>query len=338
MPCIYDSRWNGRHGIGRFSKELNSRLVVEDYLGQGRPMSPIDPFLIPWKLIGRGGKDWFLSPGYNAPLYGGCKFVLSIHDLNHIDRSENSGWLKKIYYKIVLKKLCKKSHAILTVSEFSRNRIADWFEVDKRKIFSVGNGVSDAFRADVAPHSPGYEYVLCVSNRRGHKNENGALQGFLNAKIPASVKFVFTGKETSDLSQFIDSIGLKDRVVFAGEVSEENLASLYRGALFLLFPSFYEGFGLPIVEAFACGTPVISSNVTSMPEIAGDAALLVDPNSVVQISQAIEKLYYSEALRNEMIGRGHRRVTLFKWDMVAQRVRDAVSAANYFSDSPLTWD
>jgi glycosyltransferase involved in cell wall biosynthesis len=120
-------------------------------------------------------------------------------------------------------------------------------------------------------------------------------------------------------------------------VSEDELAALYRGALFLVFPSFYEGFGLPIIEAFACGTPVITSNVTSMPEIAGDAALLVDPHDVDAIAEAMVRLASSPELRKTLVARGYERIGTFSWDAVAERVKAAVAAVDTNPEHPLHW-
>ena len=119
----------------------------------------------------------------------------------------------------------------------------------------------------------------------------------------------------------VNSMGLKDRVVFHGFIEDKNLPSLYCGALGLVFPSLYEGFGLPVVEAMACGIPVLTSNTTSLPEVAGDAAILVNPESVDEIKTGIEKLVSDQALRANLIAKGLERVKLFSWDGVAARVQ-----------------
>lgn len=133
-----------------------------------------------------------------------------------------------------------------------------------------------------------------------------------------------TGKPTPAIEQVCREAGVQDRVVFAGRLTEEQLAEHYRGALMLLFPSFYEGFGLPIIEAFASGTPVITSNVTSMPEIAADAALLVDPQKPQEIAQAIERLHGDAGLRQTLVVRGYERQKAYTWNAVAQRVEQAM--------------
>jgi len=187
MTCIYDVRWSGEHGIGRFSREIAARLNIVEYKESGQPMSPADPFKLSLTLRKFPANSWFFSPGYNSPILPVIPYVLTIHDLNHIDRHENSSSLKRIYYKTVLRHLCRNARAILTVSEFSKERVVDWSGVSACKVFNVGNGVSEVFTPAGKKYNPGYEYILCVSNRKGHKNEMGVLRSFAKAKLPSQV-------------------------------------------------------------------------------------------------------------------------------------------------------
>jgi glycosyltransferase involved in cell wall biosynthesis len=338
MTCLFDTRWIDGHGIGRFANEVHRRLQTVELKVEGRPMSPLDTLRLSWAMLFARRDDWLLSPGYNAPLITHLPYVFAIHDLNHIDRNDNSSVVKRLYYRLVLRRLCRRARAVLTVSEFSKQRIVDWFGLDAARVFNVGNGVSESFRPDGPRHVVYGGYVLCVSNRRGHKNEEGLLQAFARAPLPADLKLVLTGEASEGLNELARSLGIGDRLVFSGKVSEADLGALYRGAVFLVFPSFYEGFGLPIVEAFACGTPVITSNVTSMPEIAGDAALLVNPHDVDEIAQAMVRLHGSTELRSSLVARGHRRVAAFSWDAVARRIQAAVQAVDTDPQHPLNWN
>jgi glycosyltransferase involved in cell wall biosynthesis len=335
MNCVFDSRWAGAHGIGRFAKELAARLPHAELDANGRPMSPLDPVRL--AKVRFHPNQWFLSPGYNAPLFSSVPYLLTVHDLNHIDRPDNSSIVKRLYYRLVLRRLCRRARAVLTVSEFSRGRIVEWMGLDRNRVFNVGNGVSEAFVPQGRRHDAGGDYVLCVSNRRGHKNEEGLLHAFSRSSLASSLKLVLTGESSASLQELARTLGVSERLVFAGRVSEDELAALYRGALFLVFPSFYEGFGLPIIEAFACGTPVITSNVTSMPEIAGDAALLVDPYDADAIAEAMVRLASSPELRNVLVARGFGRIGNFSWDAVAGRVKAAVTAVDTNPEHPLHW-
>jgi len=335
MSCVFDSRWSGSHGIGRFAAEVGARLPHSELPATGRPMSPLDPIRL--TKVRFDPKQWFLSPGYNAPLFSKVPYLLTVHDLNHIDRSDNSSFIKRLYYRFVLRRLCRQARAVLTVSEFSRSRIIEWFGLDSRRVFNVGNGVSEVFRAEGRRYDAGGTYALCVSNRRGHKNEEGLVRAFARSALSDSLKLVLTGEPSDSLLELAESLGVRAQVTFTGRVSEDELAALYRGSLFLVFPSFYEGFGLPIIEAFACGTPVITSNVTSMPEIAGDAALLVDPLDVNSIAQAMVRLASSAELRQSLVSRGYERIHTYSWDAVVTRIKSAVSAVDTKPEHPLHW-
>ena len=320
---LYDSRWCGAHGIGRFAHELGIRIPNTPISTSGEPMSPLDPFRL--SFLSFPNNTLFLSPGYNAPLITSIPYILTIHDLNHIDRPENSSVLKRLYYRFILMGLCRRAAAVLTVSEFSKHRIVEFFGIDPQHVFNVGNGVDETFSPDGEVFSVEGGYVLCVSNRRGHKNEEGLLKAFAKASLPKNLKLVLTGEESSSLNSLALLLGINDRMMFMGKVNESKLAALYRGATFMIFPSFYEGFGLPIIEAFASGTPVITSNVTAMPETAGDAALLVDPMDIVDIASAMSRLYDSSVLRNQLVERGLERVKSFTWNAVAEKVKNVLN-------------
>jgi glycosyltransferase involved in cell wall biosynthesis len=132
---------------------------------------------------------------------------------------------------------------------------------------------------------------------------------------------VFTGGPTAELTDFIERFHISQRVYFAGVVPETKLPSLYRGAEALVFPSLYEGFGFPIVEAMGCGTPVLTANVAAMPEVAGGSALLVDPTSVEQIARAMEQIVGDTTLRQQLRQKGLTRSAEFSWANTTARVR-----------------
>jgi Glycosyltransferase len=316
---IIDSSWIGRGGIGRFSQELIKRLNYRVVCVTENPASPFAILKNTAALIRFRGT--FLFPGYIPPLLPFFKYVFTIHDLNHIDRADNSSFIKRVFYSLFMRLGCHFATKILTVSDFSRSRISEWFNIDINKIITVGNGVDAAFSADFLLPKKADSYFLCVSNRKSHKNEHRLIRAFARSSIDPAIQLTFTGDPIDELLSLIKELGLENRVVFKGRVADEELPALYRGSLGLLFPSLYEGFGLPVIEAMACGVPVLTSNTTSLPEVAGDAALLVNPESVDEISSGIERLVHDEALRIELIARGLERAKLFSWDAVAARVQ-----------------
>lgn len=326
MIFFYDARWIGEHGIGRVARVLDEALNLKHLDVKGSPSSPLDTlylWLATLKQIPRGAG--LFTPGYNAPLFISRPFVFTIHDLNHIDRKENASFLKTIYYSLIMKRACRNAAAILTVSEFSKKRIVDWAGVSESRVINIGNGVDANYNVNVEPYKPGFPYLLSVSNRKAHKNEPRILQAFAMANIDSDIRLLFTGKPNEEMMSIIRSLGIEERVVFAGRVPEDELPGLYRGAVALVFPSLYEGFGLPVIEAMSCGTPVLTSNTTSLPEVAGGAALLVDPDSVADIAEGIASLCNDAALVEKMTLQGFHQAAKFSWPITAYKVKNALA-------------
>jgi glycosyltransferase involved in cell wall biosynthesis len=327
LKTYFDARWIGDHGIGRVAKVLDEHLKFSHLALGGRPSSPFDTLRMFFAILFRteAGSCTF-TPGYNAPLFINRRYVMTVHDLNHIDRSENGGFLKSVYYSLIMRRACRNSNFVLTVSEFSRQRIMDWAGLPSERVVNIGNGFDDTYNANVLPYLPGYPYMLCVSNRKAHKNEPRVLEAFALAKLPEDVRLVLTGKSTEALLQQASQLGIDGRVIFLGRVEESELPSLYRGAVALLFPSLYEGFGLPVIEAMACGTPVLTSNTTSLPEVAGDAAILVDPTSVPEIANGIQRLFHDAMLREDLSAKGLVQCAQFRWPETVRKVRMVLEA------------
>ncbi len=308
-------------GIGRFSDELQNRLTNTKFSKMvDSPTSMVSILALSLRMLGAGNR-LFILPGYIPPLFSWSPYIFTIHDLNHLDRPENSSFLKRVFYNFVIKPRCSKAKKIFTVSEFSRQRIIQWSHVDADKVINIGNGVSSNYNQFVEPYKPGFVYLLCVGNRKLHKNEARLISAFGSADISKKINLIFTGLPSVELVEMCEKFNITDRVHFLGNVSESKLPSLYKGALALIFPSLYEGFGLPVVEAMACGIPVLTSNTTSLPEVAGDAAILVNPESVDDIKAGIEKLVSDQMLREDLIAKGLERAKFFSWDGVAARVQ-----------------
>jgi glycosyltransferase involved in cell wall biosynthesis len=289
-----------------------------------KPASPFDVFYLTTKILTSDFSVWY-SPGFNAPLFGLDRYVFTIHDLNHIDLSANSSLLKRLYYRFVLKSACRKAARVLTVSEFSRQRIIEWAGVEPYHVVNVGNGVSPEFTPDNKPYQPGFPYLLCIGNRKRHKNEHRVLQAFAEAGLAKNINLLYSGVPSASLLALAARLGVSDRVVFLGCINADMLPSIYRGAIALVFPSLYEGFGLPVIEAMACGTPVITSNSTALLEVAGNAAILVNPLDTKSIADAIMRIVGNESLRYELIAKGLKRSKTFTWDSVAEKVQSVLT-------------
>lgn len=314
-----DPRWKNAGGIGTFYEQINKYNNYEEYTFLGKPTSPVDAFRT-GKVLFENSKDIFFFPGYIPPIINRAKYIFTIHDLNHLDRKENSSFSKKIFYETIIKNGCARASYIFTVSEFSKNRILQWSGVSSDKVINVGNGVSSDFSPFGESVDLGFEYLLCVGNRKKHKNELSILYAFKQAKIRNDFKLVFTGKPDALMLDIITKLDLKDKVHFTGFVSSSYLPKLYRSASALVFPSLYEGFGLPVIEAQASGIPVLTSRSSSLGEVSGGAAILVDPNDIRQITDGIEKIVNDTENNNKLRAAGIENSKRYSWYKTAQLV------------------
>ncbi|HCR1009026.1 glycosyltransferase family 1 protein [Enterobacter roggenkampii] len=323
-----DVSWSNMGGIGRFTDEIAKRLpdisLKKIYKKCASPMAPLG-LAINIALLNKA--DLIFLPGYIPPLFSSKRYIVTIHDLNHLDIDDNSSFFKKLFYNYFIKRGCHKAYKIFTVSEFSKERIAKWSGVEPDKIITVFNGVSEEFNIDVRPMELGYEYLLCIGNRKTHKNEHRIISAFAKAEINPSIKLVFSGNPSDNLEKLIMECGLGERVNFLGFISDHDLPSLYKGSKGLVFPSLYEGFGLPVVEAMACGVPVLTSTTSSLPEVAGNAAILVEPTSVDAITDGITKLVNDSILREQLISEGLIRAQKFTWQNVINKIEMAFKEA-----------
>lgn len=322
---LFDDRWNGVHGIGRFAAEIRRRLPgYADIRLRGRPADAIDPFRLSIRLRVAGAR-FFFSPGYNAPFVSPCDFAFTVHDLNHISVPENGSALKRLYYNRILRPALHRAAVILTVSEFSRQQICSWSGVHEDKIVNVGNGISGVFcQEGGVGDSAGGPYFVCMGSARPHKNFSRIVRAFAASGLGTEVRLLVIGAPSPKLNAMVEEAGVAGSVEFTGVVPDSRVAEIYRGSLALVFPSLYEGFGLPIIEAMACGTPVITANVTAMPEVAGNAAVLVDPLSVTEIAEAMRAVFTDDSLRSRLSSLGRERACIYSWDETARRARAAL--------------
>jgi len=317
-----DQRWIGDHGIGRFARHVLAGFEYRPVSLTSNPAAPLDSWFLARALSPLTSKDIFFSPGYNTPLFCTSPFIFTLHDLSPIYCPEIGSRLISLYYATVMKRACRRAARILTVSEFSRKQIAEWSGVSPDKVVNVGCGVDPAYQPEGDSYGLPFRYFLSVSNRRRHKNEFRTVAALAQANVDPQIHLAFTGEPTADLVRCIEAHKLRARVNFVGFVPEERLPSLYRGAQALIFPSLFEGFGLPILEAMSCGIPAVTANTTAMPEVAGDAALLVDPSAVEEIARAMERIVSEIPLREQLRERGRIRAAQFSWASTVSRVRE----------------
>jgi glycosyltransferase involved in cell wall biosynthesis len=282
--------------------------------------------------------DLFHAPHYVLPPLTPCKSVVTIHDCIHLRFPQYlRNKLGYAYARGSLWVATHRSNRILTVSEASKRDILDYFNVPPEKIAVIYNGIDERFsaepdREDVSRVRERYQlddpFILYAGNIKPHKNLERTIEAFQLLRREAGfeqVKLVIIGDEIAKYAALRHAVHrhkLHKYVRFFGFVPDRTLAILYRLAAVFVFPSLYEGFGLPPLEAMASGTPVITSNVSSLPEVVGDAALLVNPLEPQAIADAMRRVLTDAALRDDLRARGLVRARQFSWERSIRRVRE----------------
>ena len=286
----------------------------------------MDPALL-GAMLWRKRPALFFSPGYNPPVGWPGRYVFTLHDLNHLCVRENSSAAKRAYYQYIIRPACHRAAFVLTVSEYSKHQICAWAGIKEDRIINVGNGVGVPFTPTGEKYDPGYPYLLHVGGRKPHKNLARLLDAYSLSGIRRDVRLVLSGDPDACTAGEIGRRGLTGDVVFADSEADMDLSNLYRGALAFVYPSLYEGFGLPPLEAMACGTPVLTSNVCSLPEVVGEAGILIDPLDVEAIADSIRKLVWDVDLRTELRQKGLGRAKEFSWVGTAHKTQEVLAMA-----------
>ncbi|MHC1706141.1 MAG: glycosyltransferase family 4 protein [Bacteroidales bacterium] len=282
--------------------------------------------------------DLFLSPdGYNVLPFRG-KSLLVIHDLNFEHYPKDLPWLVRKYYRYFFPRFARKATRIATVSEFSKQDIKNQYGIDPNRIDVVYDGVNELYKPvneetkvdTKVKFTGGYPYFIFIGSLHPRKNLVNLFKAFDIYKKTDNqgAKLVIAGAKkywTKDIENTFQRLKHSQDVIFTDRLNENEVNDLLGSALGLLYVSYFEGFGIPILEAFACHTPVITSNRSSMPEIAGDAALLVDPFSPADIANAMTRIAQTEMLRKELVDKGVQRLREFSWNRTADLLWESVN-------------
>jgi glycosyltransferase involved in cell wall biosynthesis len=311
----------------------NFRTVVEP----APPYSISEQVRIPMTLL-REHIDLFHAPHYVLPPAIHCRSVVTIHDCIHLMFPQYlPGRLAHAYAKVQLWTAAHRSDRVLTVSEASKLDILRRFRVPADKVTVVYNAIDERLShestdEDVERVSVRYQlkdpFALYVGNIKPHKNLERLIEAFHQLRQESAfetLKLVIIGDEISKyqgLRRAVHVHKLHKHVRFLGFVPLQTLSVLYRLASVFVFPSLYEGFGLPPLEAMYYGTPVVTSNVSSLPEVVGDAAMLVDPYSSESIADGMRRVLTDEHLRAFLRERGMARAREFSWERSVRRIRE----------------
>lgn len=289
-------------------------------------------FDIPLRL--RKDKPSLLHVQYTGPLQGNAPLVASVHDVSYLEHPQFFTRFRSTQLKITVKRTVESAARVLTPSEFSRNAILRHYSIDERKVVVIPNAASSVFRpVDRQVASAAVErkfhirapFVLMVGDLQPRKNHAGLLRAFealLETHPQIRHQLVFVGKETwysKDVHRAVSRSKIAGRVHFTGFVEDEDLLQLYGACDLFVFPSFYEGFGIPILEAMACGRAVCCSNTSAMPEVADGAGILFDPASTAEMTRAMSDVLLNPELRARMERLGTQRASLFSWEQAARQ-------------------
>jgi glycosyltransferase involved in cell wall biosynthesis len=292
------------------------------------------PISLPLQLLKDRADILFVQ--YTAPPLVQTPVVTAIHDISYEHLPETFDRRSRFQMKLTIRHTAKRAAHILAPSEFSRRDIMRTYKVEPGRISTIPLAASDVYRPAVdgsetarvkLKYGISGEYILGVGSIQPRKNLVRLMQAYalLLKKGHDLPPLVLAGRKAwlSDETVEADVYQtIEDRVIFTGFVPDEDLPALYSGAICFVYPSFFEGFGLPPLEAMQCGTPVIAGDRTSLPEVVGDAGILVDPHSVDAIAAALEKVLADPRLRAELRQRGLERAKCFSWDRTARQTLD----------------
>ena len=279
------------------------------------------------RFLKRHKPHLLISPDGGIPLKTNVKTLSVIHDLNFEHFPEDLPKGVRDYYRFYYRRISTLATRLITVSEYSKGDLQKTYGVNPDKIDVVYNGVGKQFRvldenekAKVrAEYSSSMPYFLFVGSIHRRKNLPNMMKAFTEFRKSggAEMKFIIAGAKrwwNDEMEDAYQQSPFRSDIILTGRIDNSELPSLTGAAFALLFASRFEGFGIPIIEAMKCGVPVITATNSSMPEVAGDAALLVDADSVTEIAGALKKLVQDDALRNDLSMKGIKRAEKFSWD------------------------
>ena len=279
-------------------------------------------------------------PGTILPRWLPCPAVTTFYDLAAVHYPELYDPAELDHYRELVPSAARRSGVILAISDSTKRDLVEHFGVAPEKVVVTPLGVDPKFApvpdaGQIVAQRFGLRqpYILaCVGSGHPRKNLKAVVQAF--SRLPQSdriLAIVGSAERDQEAQQAIRRSPVGARIVCLGHVPEADLPAIYSGASLFCFPSLYEGFGLPVLEAMACGTPVVCSNTSSLPEVAGDAALMVDPNAPEELVEALRSLLDNTDKRHALAATGHRRAKQFTWTRTAELTVEAYRAAAEFS-------
>lgn len=279
------------------------------------------------KYLTQNNNPLLLNLANTAPFFYKNKIV-TIHDVAYLRFPKNFDWKFRLFYKLLIPNIMKSSKHIFTVSEFSKKEIIELYRTKKEDMSVIYNAVNGIFKTIKKEYND--NYILAVSSLTYQKNFHSLIKAF-NLLQDKSIKLYLVGsinKNFADL-ELIKDIENNKNIVFKGRVDDYELIKLYSNAQCFVYPSLYEGFGIPPLEAQSCGTPVICSNVASLPEVGGENSVLyINPYDVNDIKEKIEILINNNDIQKELIKKGFENIKRFSWEKSANKIIEKLKEWN----------
>lgn len=283
-------------------------------------------FVLPFKVK---KNDIVYHPFQYLSILSRSKQIITIHDFIPLYYPEVAKH-QYYYYKIVMPILLKKAHKIVCISENTKNDVVKFFNVDEDKLIKIYNGYDEklfnknAIKDNVLnKYNIDKPYFISVGAGYSHKNLEAALKAFKNVTESSLCEFIIVGKDSdyiNKLKVLCKELKIEEKVRFVGYVPDEDLPALYNKAIAFVYPTLYEGFGLPILEAMACGTVVLCSNNSSLPEVYGDAAISFDANDIQEIEKAMNLILSNKDESIRLIELSKKRIAMFNWNITANEI------------------
>ena len=292
--------------------------------------------VLPWTLKQKR-VDVFHGPTFIAPLVKTCPQIVTIHDMTFHLTPKRHELHKRIYFGKMIPTMIQRSDLVIAISQSTKNDLLRFVKTREDKICVIHHGVEPRFQPvrdeeQLAKVRQKYdlprEFILFVGLIEPRKNLKALVDAYVSDSLPREFDLVLAGNLGWNYSGLRDKIaqsGAQNQIRMPGYIADADLPALYSMAATFVYPSLYEGFGLPVLEAMACGAPVITSSVSAMPEVAGDAAILVDPNCVRALADAMQSALKDCRLRHSLSKRGRERAQLFTWEQTARKTLEAYS-------------
>jgi glycosyltransferase involved in cell wall biosynthesis len=277
------------------------------------------------RFLKKNNKPLLLNLCSTAPAFYKNQIVTH-HDITYVRFPNSYSWKFRLFYRILAPLMMANSIKLVTVSDFSKKEIIEYYNIPESKVTVIYNGVGKEFSyiGAIGTSSRHENYALAVSSPNEHKNFLGMIKAFSATKGDVKLKIIGSASKSFNSMDF--SAEKDPRIEFLGRVTDSELINLYQNAKYFIFPSFYEGFGIPPLEAQACGCPVVSSDRASLKEVLKDSALFFDPTKISEMIKALEIIDSDSNMRKELVEKGIENMRRFSWKMSAEKLNLEINA------------